>query len=88
MTLMRNLVAQAGQEQNVWRPVGGPAPAEAIRSIRFEECGRQHWPIPSATQRRCRMCSARGVTRKVTMMCQRCGVGLCYNSTCFWDYHN
>jgi hypothetical protein len=74
ITLMRNLVAKAGQEQNVRRPVGGPALTAATQSIRFEERGRQHWPIPSAT-RRCRMCSARGVTRKVTMICQRCGIG-------------
>jgi len=49
MTLMRNLVAQAGQERNVRRPIGGPAPAAATQSIQFEERGRQHWPIPSAT---------------------------------------
>jgi len=88
MTLMRNLLAQAGQEQNVRRPVGGTAPVAATQSIRFEERGRQHWPIPSATRGRCRMCSARGVIRKVKVICQRCGVGLCCNSTCFEDYHN
>jgi hypothetical protein len=87
LTLMRNLVAQAWQEQNVRRPVGGTAPAAATQSIRFEERCRQHWPIPSATRKRC-MCSARGVTRKVTMICQRCGVGLCCNNPCFRDYHN
>ena len=87
MILMRNSVAQAGQEWNVQRPVGGPAPAAATQSIQFEERGRQHWPIPSATWR-CHMCLARGVTRKVTMICQRCGVGLCCNSTCFQDYQN
>ena len=88
MTLMRNLVAQAGQEWNVRRPIGAPAPTAATQSIRFEERGRQHWPILSATQRRCCMCAARGVTRNVKMICQRCGVGLCCDSTCFQDYHN
>ena len=39
MTLMRNLVAQAGQERNVWRPVGETAPAAATQSVRFEERG-------------------------------------------------
>ena len=87
MTLMRNLLAQAGQEWNMRRPVGGTPHAAAIESIRFEERGRLHWPIPSAT-RRCRMCSERGVTRKVKVICQRCGVALCSDSTCFRDYHN
>ena len=81
-------MAQAGQEQNVRRPVGRPAVAAATQSIRFEERGRKHWPIPSATQRRCRMCAARYVTRNVKMICQRWGVALCCNSTCFRDYHN
>ena len=31
MTLIRNLVAQAGQERNVRRPVGRPAPAAATQ---------------------------------------------------------
>ena len=88
MTLMKNLMAQAGQERNVQRPVGRPAVAAATQAIRFEERGRTHWPIPSATRRRCRMCSDRGVTRKVKMICQRCGVALCCDSTCFRDYRN
>ena len=88
MTLMRNLLAQVGQERNVRRPVGGTPPAAATQSIRFEERGRLHWPIPSATRRRCRMCAERGVTRKVKVICQRCGVALCSDSTCFRDYHN
>ena len=44
MTLMRNLVAQAGHERNMRRPVGGTAPAAATQSIQYEERGRQHWP--------------------------------------------
>jgi len=85
---MRNLLAQAGQERNVRRPVGGTPPAEATQSIQFEERGRLHWPIPSATQRICRICSATGVTRKVKVICQRCGVALCSDNTCFRSYHN
>ena len=76
MILMRNLLAQAGQERNVRRPVGGIPPAAATPSIRSEERDRLHWPIPSAT-RRCPMCSAKGLTRKVKVICQRCGVALC-----------
>jgi len=33
MNLMRNSVAQAGQEQNVQRPVGGLAPPAATQSL-------------------------------------------------------
>ena len=33
LTLMRNLLAQAGQERNVQRPVGGTALAAATQSI-------------------------------------------------------
>ena len=88
MTLIRNLMAQAGQEWNVRRPVGRPAVTAATQAIRFEERGRKYWPIPSATRRRWHMWAARGVTRKVKMIYQRCGVALCCDSTCFRDYHN
>jgi len=83
---MWNLLAQAGHEPNVQRPVGRPR-AAAHQLPRFEERGRKHWPIPSVT-RRCRMCSENGVTRNVKMICQICNVGLCCNNTCFRDYHN
>ena len=86
-TLMWNLLAQAGPQRNVQRPVGRP-PATAPQFIRFEERGRKHWLIPSATRRRCRMCAARGVTRNVSIICQRCDVALCCDTTCFRDYHN
>jgi hypothetical protein len=48
-TLMWNLLAQAGHERNVQRPVGRP-PAAAPQLIRFEEYGRKHWPILSVTR--------------------------------------
>jgi len=54
-TLLGNLLAHAGHERNVIRPIGRP-PAAATLVIRFEERGRKHWPIPSATQRRRRVC--------------------------------
>jgi len=51
-TLLGNLLVQAGQEWNLQRPVGRPL-AAATQVIRFEEHGRKHWAIPSATRRRC-----------------------------------
>ena len=75
-TLERNLLAQAGQERNVPRPIGRPL-AAAIQVVRLEERGRKRWPIPSAMRRRCRVCSARGVNKKVSVKCQRCDVALC-----------
>jgi len=86
-TLLGNLLAHAGHEQNVQRPIGRP-PAAATLVIRFEERGRKHWPIPSATQRRCRVCAEKGVTRNVSVICERCDVALCYDRRCFVDYHN
>ena len=50
-TVMRNLMAQAGQERNARRPVGRPAVAAVTQAIRFEESYRKHWPIPSAMRR-------------------------------------
>jgi hypothetical protein len=84
-TLIRNLLAQAGHERNVQRPVGRP-PAAALQIIRFQERSRKQWPIPSVTRRRC-MCAEKGVARNVSMICERCSVGLCCNNTCFRDYH-
>jgi len=86
-TLMWNLLAQARHERNVKRTVGRP-PAAAPQLIIFEERGRKLWPIPSATRRSYCMCAARGVTRKVSMICQRCDVVLCCDNTCFRNFHN
>jgi hypothetical protein len=85
-TLMRNLLAQTEHERNVQRPVGRP-PAAAPQLLRFEKRGKKHWPI-SSVMRRCRMCAEKGVTRNVSMICERCNVGLCCNNTCFRYYHN
>ena len=86
LTLVRNLLAQAGQEWNVPRPIGRP-PAAATQVIRLEECGRKHWPILSATRRKCHVCSASSVTRNVSVKCQSCDVALCVDRKCFLDYH-
>ena len=85
--LMWNLLAQAGHERNVQRPVGRLR-SVAPQLIRFEEHGRKHWPTPSVMRRWCRMCAEKSVTRNVSVICQRCDVGVCCNNTCFWDYHN
>jgi len=85
-TLLGNLLVQAGQESNVQRPIGRP-PAAADQVLRLEERGRLHWPIRSATRRRCRVYSARGGTRNVQMMCEKCEVALRCDNTCFKVYH-
>ena len=86
-TLLGNLLAQAGHELIVQRPIGRPH-AAATQVFRFEERGRKHWPISSAMRRRCRVCAAKGVTRNVSVICRRCDVALCCNRRCFKDYHN
>jgi hypothetical protein len=53
LTIMKNLLAQAGQEWNVQRPVGRPAAAAA--EVRQQISVSKHWPILSATHRRCRV---------------------------------
>jgi len=68
------------------RPLGRPPNVES-HVARLEVCGSKHWPIPSETQLRCRMCKARGVTQKVFVKCRKCEVGLCVKKVCFEDYH-
>jgi len=76
-------LAQAGQEQNVQRPVGRPA-AEVLRQ---EINVTKHWSILFAMHRRCHVCSARGVNKKVSLKCRRCNVAMCVDRKCFLDYH-
>jgi len=85
--LLGNLLAQAGHELNVQRPIGRP-PAATTQVIRFEEHGRKYWPISSAMRRWCLMCAGKGVTRNVLVICKRCDVALCCDRSCFKDYHN
>jgi hypothetical protein len=59
ITLLGNLLSQAGQERDVQRPTGR-TPAAATQVVRSDERGRKQWRIPSAT--RIRVCSAKGVT--------------------------
>ena len=85
LTLLRNLLAQGGQEWNVSGPMGRP-PAAATQVVRLEERSRKHWPNPPAT-RRCRVRSARGVNKRVSVKCQRCDIALCVDRKCFLHYH-
>jgi hypothetical protein len=85
-TLVRNMLAHAGPERRVPRSLGRPPKIEKFVA-RLEVCGSKHWPIPSETQLRCRVCKARGVTKTVFWMCRKCEVGLCLKNNCFEDYH-
>ena len=66
----------------------GRSPAAATQVVRFEECGRKHWPISSATRRRFRVCAEKGVIRNVSVICEKCDVALCCDGRCFVDYHS
>jgi len=57
-TLLGKLLAHAGHEWNVQRPIGR-SPAAATQVVRFEERGRKRWPISSSTRRRFRVCAER-----------------------------
>ena len=63
-TLMRSMLAYAGPEQRVPRPLGTPPNVE-LHIARLEVFSSKHWPILSETQLRCRVCKDRGVTQKV-----------------------
>jgi hypothetical protein len=79
------MLAHAGQEPHIQRPSGRPASVES-KVGRLDFTGNKHWPVPSS-RLRCCVCSACGVTRKVSVKCQKCEVGLCVDKTCFLDYH-
>jgi len=78
-TLVRNILAHAGPERRVPRPLGSPPNIES-HVDRLEVCGSKHWPIPSEAQLMCRICKARGVTQKVFVKCRKCEVGLCFKN--------
>ena len=63
-TLVRNMLAHAGPEREVPRPLGRPPNVEK-QVARLEVCGSRHWPVPSETRLRYRVCNTRGVTWKV-----------------------
>jgi hypothetical protein len=84
--LVRNMLAQAGYERTVPRPLGR-RPSAAAQISRLDAAGSKHWPIPCVKQVRCRVCSARGECRRVLVKCRKCDVGLCAARSCFEDYH-
>jgi hypothetical protein len=86
LALVRNMLAHATQERKISRPVGRPC--TTANSIDRLECrDTKHWPTPSNTRVRCRVCSKRGVTHNVRVKCRKCGVGLCVSRSCFEEYH-
>jgi hypothetical protein len=79
------MLVHAGQEPHIQRPLGRPASVESTVG-RLDSTGNKHWPVPSSGLR-CHVRSARSVTRKVSVKCQKCEVGLCVDKICFLDYH-
>ena len=86
LTLTRNLVPQAGQELNVRRPVGGTAGAAATHQFDLRNVAGNIglFRLPREEDVSVRP----GVSPEKLVICKRCGVGLCSDSTCFQDYHN
>jgi len=62
-------------------------PAQTSTNIVRLDTRHKHWPVRNPTQRRCRVCSARGVTRSVKFKCLKWDVALCVDKNCFIDYH-
>jgi hypothetical protein len=75
-TLVRNMLAHAGPERRVTRPLGRSPNVES-HIARLKVCGSKHWNISSETQLRYRVFKVRGVTQKVFVKCHNCEVGLC-----------
>ena len=86
LTLIKEMLARSGHEPRPSKPVGRPAPA-STDIARLDTRHNKHWPDRNPKRRRCRVCSARGVTRIVLSKCVRCDVALCVDRSCFADYH-
>ena len=85
LTLMRNLLTQAGQERNLRRPVGGTAPAAATEfDLRNVAGNIVLFHLPREED----ICVRPGVSQEKLVICVMCGVELCSDNTCFRDYHN
>jgi len=61
---MRNMLAHFGPERRIPWPIVRPPNVE-LHVARLKVCSSKHWPIPSQTHLRCRVCKAMGVTQKV-----------------------
>ena len=57
------MLGHSGPEQRVPRPLGRP-PNVVPQVARLEVCNSKHWPTQSEAQLKCRVCKARGVTKK------------------------
>ena len=86
LTLFRVMLARAWHEPRPSMPVGRKAQASTDIG-RLDTRHNKHWPGRNNTKRRCRVCSARGVTRTVIFRCVKCDVALCVDRNCFADYH-
>jgi hypothetical protein len=75
-----------GYEPRPSKPVGRPAQT-STNIGRLNTRHSLHWPNRGNTQRRCRVCSVRGVKRSVKSVCIECDVALCVDRNCFMDYH-
>jgi len=86
LTLIREILARSGYEPRPSMPVGRPA--QTFTNIgRLDTRHNKHWPARNPTQRRCRVCSARGMTRSVKFNCFKCDVELYVDRNFFADYH-
>ena len=66
-TLVRDMLAQAGYQWNIPRPLMWP-PSATAQVSRLEASRSKQRPVPCAKQVRCRVCSARGVYWKVLVV--------------------
>ena len=62
-TLVRNTLAHAGPERRVPRPLGRPPNVESHVAM-LKVCDSKQWPTRPVTKLRCRVCKARGMTKK------------------------
>jgi len=85
LTLIREMLARSGHEPRPSLPVWRPA-AAATNIGRLYTRHNKHWSSCNPTKRRCRSCSARGVTQTVMFKCVKCDVALCVNRNCFANY--
>jgi len=86
LTLIRQMLARSGHQPRPSMPVGRPP--QAFANIgRLDTCHNKHWPGRNSKQRRCRVCSVRGMTQTMLFKCVKCDVALCVDSSCFQDYH-
>jgi hypothetical protein len=86
LTVIREMLALSGYEAQSSMPVGRPAPA-ATNNSRLDTRHNKHWPRCSLKQRRCCVCSARGMKGTVLFKCIKCDVALRVDPSCFEDNH-